>query len=104
MLGIRGGGIYTGVFVAAIFVVGAQFVKDRGRLWLPAEKWRLIFGFLLIMLAFDVVSVAAITWTSNIPLLVVLAGAALIAVLRFVGLWVFLGPLARFMFGRMVKR
>ena len=98
-LGISSGGINSGVFIGVIYIVATKFVRDRRRLWLPGEKWRLVFGFLAVTLAFDFV----ITWlvsAGKMPLVVVAGATAFIGLFRLFGLWLFLGPLARQLFGR----
>ena len=97
--GIPSGGINTGVFVGVIYVVAMKFARDRRRLWLPGEKWRLIFGFLLVTLVFDF-AVAAFVAAGKVPLVYLAGATAFIGVLRLFGLWLFMGPLARLLFGR----
>ena len=91
-------GFNTGLFVGAVVAVGIKFAKDQGRLWLPGEKRKLIFGILLVTLLID----TALAWLTApaVPLLFIVGAAAFVGFLRLFGLALFFGPMAQSMFGR----
>lgn len=100
----RGSGVNTGIFIGtAVFSLG-RFVKDNGRLWDAQQKRRLIIGMISVSLAYDLlISLVAIPNASGTTFLFAMLFAfAFVGILRLLGLWLFMGPMANRIFGKSI--
>ena len=89
--------------LAASMIVGMRFVKRERRLWVAVDKWRLIFGILLVTIVIDFVLVYLLL-SEKLAMLALLAGTVFVAALRFFGLWLSFGPLAQLIFRKHLAR
>lgn len=103
---LRGTGVNTGVFIGTAIFTLSKFAKDHGRLWNVNEKWRIIIGLLFISMVYDLlVALVAVPnkWDTKTFIFAIGFAVAFISVLRFIGLWIFMGPMAKTVFGISTK-
>ncbi len=91
-------GATVGVLAAGVMWACSAFAKSNGRYFTSQEKWRVVAGMLLLHLVFQLAfALPLLAVLKNLPVGMMLGGAAFLGVMHGIVIYVFVAITGRFL-------